>query len=37
MTGISIPTIGMTKNTIRSTREVSQNAVYRCQKDGPER
>ena len=35
MMGISIATIGMTKNTIRLRSEVSQKDVYRCQKVGP--
>jgi len=34
MTGMSIATIGITKNTIRSRSELSQKAVYRCHKDG---
>ncbi len=37
MTGISIATTGMAKNTIRLSSEVSQKDVYRCQKVGPVR
>src|SRR5262249_13909046 len=37
MTGMSATTTGTTKNRMRSTSDVSQNDVYRCQNVGPER
>jgi hypothetical protein len=35
-TGIIAATMGMAKNAIRLTRELTQKDVYRCQKSGPE-